>query len=297
MLAQQSVRLFHLPFSFMLPQKVAAEEGYFREEGLAVELVERDRRDVSVKYIPAEETLTDDYDVDLYPICKWESIRRTWELDDGRIVANGTFANLPYTVVTRPDSAIGSPADLANVPVGVNLRTGQEYTARKALEDHLEPDAIDLVGCGMPTDRLRALHEGRVDAVTLIDPHTTLADHLGFRRLLEYDNHMGIVGDESVDRDVLEAFLRAYGRAVEDVNAAPEDYRETYLELLAADAAVAPDLFDDVDMDAVREDLTVPRYEVPDPVDPDELDGHLEWMRARGLIDDDAAIDDIVASL
>ncbi|WP_455447895.1 ABC transporter substrate-binding protein [Natrinema thermotolerans] len=297
MLAQKSVRLFHLPFSFMLPQKVAAEAGYFREEGLAVELVERDRRDVSVKYIPAEETLTGAYDVDLYPICKWESIRRTWEMDDGRIVANGTFANLPYTVVTRPDSDIESPADLANVPVGVNLRTGQEYTARKALEDHLEPDEIDLVGCGMPTDRLQALYEGRVDAVTLIDPHTTLADHLGFQRLLEYDNHMGIVGDESIDRDVLEAFLRAYGRAVEDVNARPEAYRETYLELLAADAAVAPALFDDVDMDAVREDLTVPRYEVPDPVDPDELDGHLEWMRARGLIDDEAAIDDIVASL
>ncbi|OAQ52253.1 nitrate ABC transporter substrate-binding protein [Natrinema mahii] len=297
MLAQQSVRLFHLPFSFMLPQKVAAEAGYFREEGLAVELVERDRRDVEVKYIPAEETLTGDYEVDLYPICKWESIRRTWEMDDGRIVANGTFANLPYTVVTRPDSDVDAPADLADVPVGVNLRTGQEYTARKALEDHLEPDEIDLVGCGMPTDRLRALYEGRVDAVTLIDPHTTLADHLGFRRLLEYDNHMGIVGDESVDRDVLEAFLRAYGRAVEDVNARPEAYRETYLALLDADAAVAPDLFDDVDMDAVRADLTVPHYEVPDPVDPDELEGHLEWMRARGLIDEDAALDDIVAPL
>jgi len=36
----------------MLPQRVAAEEGYFRDEGLTVELVERDRRDVEVKYIP-----------------------------------------------------------------------------------------------------------------------------------------------------------------------------------------------------------------------------------------------------
>ncbi|MGQ3411257.1 ABC transporter substrate-binding protein [Natrinema sp. LN54] len=297
MLADQSVRLFHLPFSFMLPQTVAAERGYYREEGLAVDLVERDRRDVSVKYIPAEETLTGDYDVDLYPICKWESIRRTWDMDDGRVVANGTFANLPYTVFTRPDSAIESPSDLASVPVGVNLRTGQEYTARKALEDHVSPDEIDLVGCGMPTDRLRALHEGRVDAVTLIDPHSTLADHLGFRRLLEYDNHMGIVGSEDIDRDLLEAFLRAYGRAVADINANPDAFRGTYLEMLEADAAVAPDLFDDVDVAAVREEITVPRYEVPDPVDREELDDHLDWMRDRGLIDENAAIDDIVAPL
>ncbi|QLK27449.1 ABC transporter substrate-binding protein [Natrinema zhouii] len=297
MLSHQSIRLFHLPFSFMLPQRVAAERGYFREEALAVELVERDRRDVEVKYIPAAETLTGDYDVDLYPICKWESIRRTWEMDDGRIVANGTFANLPYTVFTRPDSDVETPADLADVPVGVNLRTGQEYTAQKALEEHVPPDEIDLVGCGMPTDRLQALREGRVDAVTLIDPHSTLADHLGFRRLLEYDNHMGIVGSAEIDRDVLEAFLRAYGRAVDDINADPDAFRGTYLELLEADAAVAPDLFDEVDVDAVREEITVPEYEVPEPADRTELDDHLEWMRARGLIDEDATIDDIVAPL
>jgi NitT/TauT family transport system substrate-binding protein len=297
MLADQSIRVFHLPFSFMLPQRVAAERGYFREEGLAVDLIERDRGDVSVKYIPEEETLTGGYDVDLYPICKWESIRRTWAMGDGRIVANGTFANLPNRVFTRPDAYIETPADLADAPVGVNRRTGQEYTARKALEEYVSPAEIDLVGCGMPTDRLRALSEGRVDAVTLIDPHSTLADHLGFRRLLEYDNHMGIVGSDDVDRDLLEAFLRAYGRAVDDINADPDAFRGTYLELLEADAAVAPELFEGVDVDAVREEITVPRYEVPDPVDREALDEHLEWMRSRGLIDETAAIDDIVAPL
>ncbi|MFC6765387.1 ABC transporter substrate-binding protein [Natrinema soli] len=297
MLTQQPVRLFHLPFSFMLPQRVATERGYFRDEGLSVDLIERDRRDVEVKYIPAEETLTGDYDVDLYPICKWESIRRTWSMDDGRIVANGTFANLPYTVFTRPDSDIETPADLADIPVGVNRRTGQEYTARKALEEHVPADEVDLVGCGMPTDRLRALREGSVDAVTLIDPHSTLADHLGFRRLLEYDNHMGIVGSDEIDQELLEAFLRAYGRAVEDINADPDAFRGTYLEMLESDAAMAPDLFDDVDVDDVREEIAVPQYEVPEPADRAELDGHLEWMQERGLIDEDAAIDDIVAPL
>ncbi|WP_222916881.1 ABC transporter substrate-binding protein [Natrinema sp. SYSU A 869] len=297
MLADRSIRLFHLPFSFMLPQKVASERGYFREEGLAVDLVERDRRDVEVKYIPAAETLTGEYDVDLYPICKWESIRRTWTMGDGRIVANGTFASLPYTVFTRPESDVETPTDLADVPVGVNRRTGQEYTARKALEEHIPADEVDLVGCGMPTDRLQALYEGRVDAVTLIDPHSTLADHLGFRRLLEYDNHMGIVGGDAIDRDLLEAFLRAYGRAVEDINADPDAFRGTYLEMLEADAAVAPDLFDDVDVDAVREEITVPQYEVPEPVDREELDEHLAWMQDRGLIDESASIDDIVAPL
>ncbi len=289
------LRLFHLPFSFMLPQRVATERGYFEAEGLDVELCERDRADVDWKYIPADEALTDDRDVDLYPICKWESIKRTWDMDDGRIVAKGTFADQPYTVFTRPGTAVDAPADLAGVPVGVNVRTGQEYTARRALEAHVPPEAVELTHEGMPTDRLRALRDGDVDAVSLLEPHSTLARNLGFRELLEFDNHVGIVGAEHVDEETLAAFLRGYRRAVEDVNANPAAFRDHYLEMLAADLELAPDLFEDVDLEALRDTITVPRYETPELADREELDAHLSWMKRRGLIDQDAEIDAIIA--
>lgn len=291
-----TIRLFHLPFSFMLPQRVAHERGYFEAEGVGVELVERDREAVDVKYIPAETTLTGDHDVDLYPICKWESIKRTWDMDDGRIVANGTFADLPYTVFTRPDSGIEEPADLADVPVAVNQRTGQEYTAMRALEEHVAPEAVTLTHFGMPTDRLRALRDGEVEAAILLDPQSTLAEHLGFRELLSFDNHMGIVGGEGVDREVLEPFMAAYDRAAMEINANPEAFRAEYLDMLEKDSAVAPDLFEEIDMAAVRQQITVPHYEVPEPADRAELDTHLAWMKDRELIDETADIDAIVAS-
>ncbi|WP_129113505.1 ABC transporter substrate-binding protein [Halegenticoccus tardaugens] len=288
------VRLFHLPFSFMLPQRVASREGYFEDEGLDVEVVERDRRDVDWKYIPADETLTGDYGVDLYPVCKWESIKRTWEMDDGRIVAKGTFADQPYAVFTRRDD-IKTPDDLAGVPVGVNRRTGQEYTALKALEEHMAPEAVRLAHHGMPTDRLRALRNGDVDAVILLEPHSTLAEHLGFDRIMEFENHMGIVGADGLEGNVVDLFIRAYARAAADINANPRAYREQYLSMLEVDATVAPDLFEDVDLDALRADLDVPRYDIPEPADSVELDSHLTWMKRRELIDDDADIDAIVA--
>ena len=297
MIDHREVRLFHLPFSFMLPQKVAAERGYFEEAGLAVELVERDRRDVAVKYIPAEETLTGDHDVDLYPICKWESIKRSWEMGDGRIVAKGTFADLPYSVFVRPDSPIEGPSDLADVPVGVNQRTGQEYTARRALEEHVPVESVEVVHAGMPTDRLRALADGEVDAVTLLDPQSTLAEQLGFRSVLDYDNHMGIVGGDGVDHETLSAFFDAYGRAVEAINADPESFRGQYLAMLDAEESIAPDLFAEVDMEQVKRSIEVPRYEVPELADRDELDAHLSWMKERRLIDGDAEIDRIVSPL
>ena len=290
-----TVQLFHLPYSFMLPQKVAVEEGYFEQAGLDVELTERDRENVDWKYIPAEESLTDDHDVDVYPICKWESIKRTWRMDDGRIVAKGTFADQPYTVYVQPDSDITEPSDLADVPVGINKRTGQEYTAIRALEEHLSPEDVEIEHHGMPTDRLRALKNGEVEAVSLLEPQSTLAEELGYRPVLEFENHMGIVGADAIDRDVLDRFIEGYARAAEAINADPDAYREAYLEMLEADAEVAPDLFEDVDYDELLSRIEVPHYEPPELAEHDELDEQLSWMKRRQLIDADADIDAIVA--
>lgn len=290
-----TLRVFHLPFSFMLPQRVAAERGYFAEHGLDVELIERDRRRVDWKYVPGDGTLTGDQDVDLYPVCKWESLRRTWSLEDGRIVAHGAFADLPYTFHTRPETDIDGPADLANVPIAVNRRTGQEYTAIRALEEHLESDEIELEHHGMPTNRLRALRDGTVEAVTLLDPHSALADRLGLQRIFEFENHVGIVGTDGLDGAAFDAFMDAYGRAVEEINEEPSAFRQQYLEMLEKDREVAPDLFEDVDVLAIRDSVTVPEYEVPEPVDSGDLEGHLDWMKERELIDEDAEIDTIVA--
>ncbi|MFC4550413.1 MULTISPECIES: ABC transporter substrate-binding protein [Halorussus] len=290
-----TVRLFHLPFSFMLPQRVASDRGYFGDEGLEVELVERDREEVERKYIPAEETLTDDYDVDLYPICKWESLKRTWDMRDGKVVAKGTFADQPYAVFTRPDTGIETPEDLAGVPVAVNRRTGQEYTAIRALEAHVAAEEVTLEHHGMPTDRLRALRDREVDAATLLEPHSTLAEELGFERVTEFENHMGIVGGERLTGETLRKFMRGYRRAVEAVNENPENYRELYLDMLEKDESVAPTLFEEVDVDAVREKITVPEYETPELADYDELREHLDWMKARDLVDEEAEIRSIVA--
>jgi NitT/TauT family transport system substrate-binding protein len=108
---------------------------------------------------------------------------------------------------------------------------------------------------------------------------------------------MGVVGAEGLDVRALDAFMAAYARAVEDINANPRNYREAYLDMLTAedDAGVAPDLFEDVDMDELRDDIHVPKYEIPDLADRDDLAGHLDWMKRRELIDVDADIDAIVA--
>jgi NitT/TauT family transport system substrate-binding protein len=48
-------------------------------------------------------------------------------------------------------------------------------------------------------------------------------------------------------------------------------------------------------MDELRDDIHVPKYEIPDLADRDDLAGHLDWMKRRELIDDDADINAIVA--
>jgi NitT/TauT family transport system substrate-binding protein len=146
----------------------------------------------------------------------------------------------------------------------------------------------------MPTDRLRALRDGEVEAVSLLEPQSTLAERLGFRSVLEFENHMGIVGAESLEGETLEKFMRGYARAAEAINANPSAYREEYLAMLRAGEAVAPDLFEDVDYEALLEEIEVPRYEPPEFADTDELGEHLSWMQRRRLVDDDADIEAIV---
>ncbi|MES3516353.1 MAG: ABC transporter substrate-binding protein [Natronomonas sp.] len=291
------IRLFHLPFSFMLPQKVAVENGYFEDEGLDVELVERDRGDVDWKYIPAEESLTDDHGVDMYPICKWESIKRTWRMNDGRIVAKGTFADQPYTIYVDPESDITEPEDLAGVAVGINKRTGQEYTALRALEEHMPEEEVEIEHHGMPTDRLIALQNGEVEAVQLLEPQSTLAEALGFRPVLQFENHMGIVGAEQLEGRTLEKFMRGYARAAAEINENPSEYREAYLEMLRLDETVAPELFEGVDHEELLEAIEVPTYERPDFVDRNDIGEQLQWMKRRELIDGDADIDSIVSPI
>ncbi|PCR89005.1 ABC transporter substrate-binding protein [Natrinema ejinorense] len=292
----ETIRLFHLPFSFMLPQRVAIEKGYFAAEGLDATLVTRDRSSVDWKYIPADERLTQEYDVDIYPICKWESIKRTWEMDDGKVVANGTFSDLPYRVFVRPESDIETPGDLAGVPVGVNRRTGQEYTVMRALDPHVDDRDIVLEHHGLPIDRLRALQEGNVDAISLLEPQSALADRLGFRSVLEFENHIGIVGADTLDEHRLSAFLNAYGRAAKEINRNPSAYREAYLEMLFDDMKEEPNLFDGVSVEELAATIDVPRYKQPEPVDPDALASHLEWMKHHQLIDSNATVQEIVAS-
>jgi NitT/TauT family transport system substrate-binding protein len=180
--------------------------------------------------------------------------------------------------------------------VGVNKRTGQEYTAIRALEQHVDPDEVVVEHHGMPTDRLRALRDGEVDAVSLLEPHSTLAEHLGFSRVFEFENHMGMVGAEEFDHETLVRFRRAYARAVRDINGNPEEFREAYLSMLEADEEVAPDLFEAVDIDELRADIEIPEYETPELANRTELDAHLEWMKARDLIDNEADIDRMVAT-
>ena len=99
----------------------------------------------------------------------------------------------------------------------------------------------------------------------------------------------------NTQRDLQLAYSPGVAAPCRRINENPDEFREAYLSMLEADEDVAPDLFEEVDVDDLRAEIEVPEYETPELADREELDAHLEWMKTRDLIDGEADIGRIVA--
>lgn len=294
------IRTSRDPESWGLPEAVARERGYFEDEGLSVEFVDEDLSCELPETVHGRAEAVDvkerqflGGEVDTYSVCQWGSLTRTHELGTGTVVAVRERVNFTHAIYPGRGVGVEDVADLAGVPIGVNHQAGSYFAAFEALEDHLPEEDVVVTHVGGPQDRFRALYRGEVDAVSLMEPYQTLAERAGFRKLVESPARGARVAADGVDESDVRAFVRAFNRAAEEINAHPERYRDAYLERLAIDTEVL-DLVG-VDLETLRQDIEVPRYDGYELVGDGTLDATFEWMRSHELIDDDADLRELAA--
>lgn len=294
------IRTSRDPESWGLPEVVARDKGYFEDEGISVDFVDEDLscalpEDVQgrAEAVDVKERQFLGGEVDTYSVCQWGSLTRTHELGTGTVVAVRERVNFTHAIYPRPGAGIDRIADLAGVPVGVNHQAGSYFAAFEALERHLPMDEIVVQHVGGPQDRFRALYHGDIDAASLMEPYQTLADHAGFRKLAESPARGARVAADGVDEADVRAFVRAFNRAADEINAHPERYRDAYLERLAIDDEVLELV--GVDLETLSEAIEVPRYDGYELVDDATLDETFEWMRSHELIGADADLRELTA--
>ena len=225
-----------------LPEIVAFEEGLFEKEGLQIEWADRDQDNKSelatnvlspkgLDPFVSHGKLFESGKADMYNACEAGNYCRIQDTSNGSRQL-GRRAIITYAaIVVRPDSKVYTPQQLADVPVGVPFYFGSHYLALQLLEGFLPRDMIKL--CSAPNKsykRLQALLAGQVEAVTLSEPHVSLAEKMGCRIVCAAFLHGSEVASERVDAEMYAAFNRAVSEAVRRINADKAAYLHYFID-------------------------------------------------------------------
>src|SRR4030088_647059 len=278
-----------------LPELVAYDEGLFAKEGLAVEWADRDKGvekeiDTSitcpkgVDEFASHGRLLQQGPADMYNACEWGNSCRVQKTSLGSRQV-GRRAIVSYAAMcVAPDSAVYTPQQLANKVIGVPFYFGTHYIAIHMLQGFVRREEIKL--CFAPNGsryRLDALLRGEVDAVTLTEPHITLAEKKGCRTICSAFFHGTEVASDRVDADTYAAFNRAVREAVRRINANKRAYLHYFIDYHAKTDPEVPAL--------KVEDLRESRLVVcdPAPIPRDEMERTFDWLKSWGMLEQTAS--------
>ena len=277
-----------------LPELVAYDEGLFAKEGLQVEWADREagvekKTDVTitdpkqVNKFASHGKLFEQGKADMYNACEWGNYCRVDATAKGSRQL-GRRAIIAYAaMVVRGDSPIYTPQQLANKVIGVPFYFGTHYIALHMLQGFVRREEIKL--CSAPNGsryRLQALMDGVVDAVTLTEPHITLAEKKGCRLVCSSFFHGTEVASDRLDAETYAAFNRAVKEAVRRINANKKAYLHYFIDYYAKN---------DPEIAALKvEDLREGRLQVcdPAPIPADELQRTYDWLKSWDMIEDTA---------
>jgi NitT/TauT family transport system substrate-binding protein len=278
-----------------LPELVAYDEGLFAREGLQVEWADRDAG-VAKK---VETSITSHKDVDpfashgrlfeqgradMYNACEWGNYCRVQETGTGSRQL-GRRAIVSYAaMVVGPNLPIYTPQQLANRVIGVPFYFGTHYIALHMLQGFVRRDEIKLVSAPNGSRyRLAALLNGEVDAVTLTEPHVTLAEKKGCRIVCSAFFHGTEVASQRVDAETYAAFNRAVREAVRRINANKRAYLHYFIDYHGKS---------DPEIAALKvEDLREGRLVVcdPAPIPLAEMQRTYDWLKSWGMLEETAS--------
>jgi len=279
-----------LPIVDNLPFWVAAEKGYFAGEGVVVELVPFDsamERDSAISAKQVDGALGDV--LALAALNGGGVPARAVAVGQGVTAEEGRFA-----LLSAPGSGITRPEQLKNVEVAVSLNSIVEYVTDKLLLGHgFSEDEIKKTAIPKIPARLEALLSGQVKAAVLPDPPAAIAEL----------NGAGLVLDDTLEnisqtviyfrRDTLEnrpeevkALMRAYTRAVEDIQNRPQ----AFYDILVEKARVPRDVLEQPGKTGMK--IVFSNPELPAEKDIKEV---VQWMQEHNLLDKELTYSDLVS--
>ncbi|MEK7872637.1 MAG: MetQ/NlpA family ABC transporter substrate-binding protein [Chloroflexota bacterium] len=264
-----------LPIIDSLPFYVADQEGYFKEQGVDVELVTFSsalERDAALQ---AKQTDGQLADLIATGLLNKDQIRVKIVKETFR----GGSEMAMISVLVGPNSPIKSAADLRGKEVAVSHNSLIEYlTDRLVAEAGVGADAVKKTEVTRIPVRMEMLSKGQVAAATLPEPLTTLAIQAGARVILsDAKSQIGLSVLEfrtetlQDNPEGVRRFVAAHEKAVKAINA----NRAKYLPLLAQKANLPASL---------ATTFKVPPFPENKVPNSEDINQAQKWMLDKGLM-------------
>ncbi len=246
-LEKPSLRFGILPIVDVAALPRAQNAGYFAEEGLTVELVVVPSGAAAIPQLVNGE-------LDM-AFVNWPSLllAQSQEIEDFRIVYPGyAAASNSFAILTRPDSTVKTPQDLAGKRIAVNTRGSiNEVLALSAMQTNgVDASGVQWVDMPFP-EMIPAMQNDQIDAAIMVEPFQTAASrNLGAVTVLDITSgptaDIPIAGGAATAEFVAQnpntvaAFQRAVAKAQADMadRAVVEETLPTYTQIDAPTAAL-----------------------------------------------------------
>jgi NitT/TauT family transport system substrate-binding protein len=282
-----TLRIGQIPTIDGLPFWVAESQGYYRQQGVDVELVNfrsAAERDAALQGGQIDGALAD-------PVAAVSMYAKGTRVHITSVNLGATEQEGPIAILAAPGSGITSPDQLKGVEVAISSNSVIHYVTEKLLtEAGLKQEEIKTLSIPQIPLRFESLMAGTVKAATLPEPLLSLAVAKGATVVLSdaeargnYSQSVILFTGQAIDEkeEAVRRFFAAYNMAVRDIERDPDAFKE----LLATQANLPPEIKDSWRV------FTFPLAQPPARAD---LEAVVDWLLSKGLIPRGVAYEEIV---
>jgi NitT/TauT family transport system substrate-binding protein len=276
-LQDTNLKMGLLPILDVLPFYIARDQGYFEAEGINVELVpvkSANERDALMQAGEIDGELTD--------LIATAIFNREDSLIKVVSKARKAYPDFPqFRILAAPGVDVAGPDDLAGVPIGISQNTVIEYTTDRLLAEWgLPPDQMAIEEVSAIPTRFELLMQGQLQAANLPDPLAQGAIAAGATLVVDdaaipqYSQSVLAFSTAALESkpDTVRAFMRAWNKAVDDLNQDPNAYRGVLAENTAMPASI-------------EGTYNIPNFPKGEITSEEEWNDVIEWAQEKGLVD------------
>ncbi len=272
-----------MPDTDSIPFLIAAQQGYFEQEGLKVNIEHFKSamdRDAALQSGNLDGAVSD-------------MLAVGFARDGGFDVRVTSLTDGSYKLIAGKNTTAQKAADLAGQDVAVSRNTIIEYVTDQILaHDGLTGDSINKVIIPKIPTRLEMLQNGKLAAATLPEPMASIAVHNGCRYITGSDElgiNPGVImftQQATTDKKAeIQAMYRAYNKAVDYLNTTDRaEYIDAVIEASGFPAEA-------------KEALRLPRYSQATLPKESDVKDCLAWLVQKDLIHGNYSYNDIVVDL